>query len=277
MKRTALYLALQLVACAVLVACGTSQNYLEASRPVFRGDFQRAPKGFDGALKVVSYNISFALNIEQAIHELTTVEALMNADIILLQEMDETGTEAIARALDYQYAYIPATVHPRHDRNFGNAILSRWPIEHVGRVVLPHVHPINQQQRIATRANVRVSNLLVQTYSVHTETFAATVDQRQDQVNALVEDIGNDAPFAVVGGDFNTGSQSTLSYLDESLGSVGLIRATEGIGSTAQYGPLQLSLDHIYGRGFQVLDAGKVESATASDHLPIWTMLRAKS
>jgi endonuclease/exonuclease/phosphatase family metal-dependent hydrolase len=148
-------------------------------------------------------------------------------------------------------------------------------MEDVDKVVLPHVHPINQQQRIATRATVRVGQLPVLAYSVHTETFAATAGQRQDQVDALVKDIGVDAPLVVVGGDFNTGSPCSQQYLDNSMESIGLTRATKGIGGTAQYGPVELQLDHIYTRGFRVLDAGKVEGATASDHLPIWTLLRA--
>ena len=55
-----------------------------------------------GAIKVVSYNISFAEHIDLAIQELGEFE---DADVILLQEMDEAGTELVAKSLKYDYVY----------------------------------------------------------------------------------------------------------------------------------------------------------------------------
>ena len=52
---------------------------------------------------------------------------LANPDIVLLQEMDEAGTAAIADSLGMNWIYYPASVASHHD--FGNAILSCWPLE----------------------------------------------------------------------------------------------------------------------------------------------------
>ena len=60
----------------------------------------------------------------------------------------------------------------------------------------------------------------------------------------------------------------------------GFIRASEGIGYTAQEGPfgvIELELDHIFTKGMTVIDAGKVEATVASDHLPIWLIAKIRS
>jgi endonuclease/exonuclease/phosphatase family metal-dependent hydrolase len=59
-----------------------------------------------------------------ALAELREIENQRALDIILLQEMDETGAEQIARELRLNYVYFPAAIEPTYDENFGNAILS---------------------------------------------------------------------------------------------------------------------------------------------------------
>ena len=46
-----------------------------------------------------------AKEIEAAIAELQSSEELRQADVLMLQEMDETGTAQIARELGYNYGY----------------------------------------------------------------------------------------------------------------------------------------------------------------------------
>jgi endonuclease/exonuclease/phosphatase (EEP) superfamily protein YafD len=51
------------------------------------------------------------------------------------------------------------------------------------------------------------------------------------------------------------------------------------MGATQQLDPLGLlkfELDHIFSRGFEVMSAGKVKEAKASDHIPVWTVLKIK-
>lgn len=49
------------------------------------------------------------------------------------------GTKSIARALDMSYIYYPAIFRHRSAKDFGNAVLSRWPIISDAKIVLPHV------------------------------------------------------------------------------------------------------------------------------------------
>jgi len=76
--------------------------------------------------------------VDEAIKNMRDNSNLSGANIILLQEMDETGTEKIAKSLHYDYIHYPATVHPQTGRNFGNAILSKWPLQDVKKILLPY-------------------------------------------------------------------------------------------------------------------------------------------
>jgi endonuclease/exonuclease/phosphatase family metal-dependent hydrolase len=260
-------------ACILLASCGLANNYLDALEPQFIGDFSDQSSDFSGTIKVVSYNISFAKNIDPAIYELSEFDDLKDADIILLQEMDETGTEAIAQALGYNFVYYPASIHNRHDKNFGNAILAKWPIHASEKIILPHKSPRNQEIRIAVKAIVTIDGLEILTYSVHTETFWLGPEKRDAQIDTLVESIDPGYQYIVVGGDFNTLTPGSIKELEESFSRVGMERATQGVGYTAQYGPLTFALDHIFTNGMTVIEAGKSEAVEASDHLPIWTKL----
>ncbi len=260
-------------ACILLASCGPANNYLDALEPQFIGDFSDQSSDFSGTIKVVSYNISFAKNIDPAIYELSEFDDLKDADIILLQEMDETGTEAIAQALGYNFVYYPASIHNRHDKNFGNAILAKWPIHASEKIILPHKSPRNQEIRIAVKAVVTIDGLEILTYSVHTETFWLGPEKRDAQIDTLVKSIDPGYQYIVVGGDFNTLTPGSIKELEESFSGIGMERATQGVGYTAQYGPLKFALDHIFTDGMTVIEAGKSEAVEASDHLPIWAKL----
>jgi hypothetical protein len=123
-------------------------NYNDESEPVFIGSFAETPPDFSEDLTVISSNTHFVENIGLAIEELGEIP---NIDILLLQEVDEIETERIARALKQNYVYYPASVHTKHDKNFGNAILSNWPIKESEKLILPHENPKNGQIRIAGR------------------------------------------------------------------------------------------------------------------------------
>jgi endonuclease/exonuclease/phosphatase (EEP) superfamily protein YafD len=41
-------------------------------------------------------------------------------------------------------------------------------------------------------------------------------------------------------------------------------------------GIFRLEMDHIFSRGFEVLETGKVDEAGASDHKPVWAVLKPR-
>lgn len=259
-----------LVACTVVVSCVPAMNYDNPLEPRFAGNFSDERPDFDGTIKVVSYNIGFAENVDRAIHELTEFDELRGADIILLQEMDEAGTRSIAQALRYEFVYYPASVHSYHHKNFGNAILSKWPISDSEKILLPHVNPRNKQRRIAVKAVVNVEQFKVLTYSVHIETFWLGWRKRDAQMAFLVNSIDGSYGHAVVGGDFNTLTPRSIRELEDRFDRIGMERASRGTGCTVTYGFFGFTLDHIFTKGMSVKEAGISEESEASDHVPIW-------
>lgn len=258
---------------AVLTGCRSMKNYQGPNEPLFLGNHAESPPHFDGKIKAVTWNIKFSKEIEQAIAELNTVEELQGADILLLQEMDEAGVEAIARELKYNYVYFPASVHTHHDKNFGNAILAKWPMSAPAKVVLPHANPKNKQTRIASRAIVTVGETELLVYSVHTETFYLSGRKRAEQIGSLERDIGEEKATVIVGGDFNTFTPPGVAALERRLGQIGLTRVSKGSGPTFKYGLLTFTVDHMLAKGVTVSEAGAWSQTEASDHFPVWVNL----
>lgn len=248
-------------------------NYENSLGPIWQGDFAPAAVPFNGRLKVVTYNINFGLEIEKAIEELRTFPSLENADIILLQEMDEEGTDRLAKVLKYNYVYYPASIHS-HGRNFGNAILAKWPLLQPEKILLPHRSLISRQMRIAVKAKLRINQISVLVYCAHTEVYTSTRRHRNEQIQAVADHIDTNHPHVVVGGDFNTVSRRSINRLVGYMAQASLERASKGAGPTVSKMNLTPSAaDHIFTRGFKVVDRGAVRDAQASDHFPVWVEL----
>jgi endonuclease/exonuclease/phosphatase (EEP) superfamily protein YafD len=251
-----------------------AMNYEDPLGPRYEGHFAEQQPVFGGTIKVVTYNINQGQAVDRAIEELGTYQALIDPDILLLQEMDEDGTQRVARALRHNYVYYPASVFHWTQRNFGNAILSKWSLSDPGKIVLPYRGLVNQQLRIAVRATVAVDGMQISTYSVHTETYIIPSPYRKAQVSAIVDDVGNGNGHVIVGGDFNTVSNRSIRRMTGQFSDINLVRATAGLGPTINIFGLQpVALDHIFIRGLKVLAAGKVDTASASDHFPVWVEL----
>lgn len=253
------------------------QSYTHPEGPRYMGRFAEETPEFSGQFKVVTYNIKLGKKLEQAIYELEQEEGLRDADVIFLQEMDPDGVYEMAKRLQYDYIYYPAALHSTHDKGFGNAVLSKWPIKEYQKVVLPHEHPIRKMYRIAVFALLAVGELEVLTSSVHAELYIIGHESKMDQVEEVVKNIGDSFDYVIIGGDFNTDTDYGVLGTERIFRKTGLKRANKGLGYTARGDPISVlkwDFDHIYVRGFEVLDAGKYEEAEASDHLPVWTDLK---
>jgi endonuclease/exonuclease/phosphatase family metal-dependent hydrolase len=223
-----------------------------------------APARFDGALDVVTLNIRFARQIARARQLFERSAELARATLVLLQEMDAEGTDALAAALGMDYVYYPATVHPRTGRDFGNAVLSRWPIASDRKVDLPHLSLRDRSARAATCASVLTPLGSVEVCSVHIATpFELPPGARRAQVRATLDALGGAARI-VLGGDFN-------SYR---LGGLAAGRAfdwpTRSIGATLGF----FSVDHILVQGLRASRVGKLaDTRGATDHAAVWARL----
>src|SRR5262245_61890875 len=110
---------------ASLAACSPARNYVDPRGPRYTGSFARAPAT---GLLVVTFNVRFAQQIDRTEELFRKDDHLRGATVVALQEMDAPGTERLARELGYDYVYYPSALHPQTSRDFGNAVLSRWPI-----------------------------------------------------------------------------------------------------------------------------------------------------
>ena len=255
---------------ALLTACASTINLLNPTSPKFEGTYAlSAPSSATPSrIRVVSFNIRMADQIGSAIKVLEG-DSLRNADIISLQEMDESGVKRIAQALHLNYVYYPGSIHPARHRYFGPAILSRWPIEESWKIVLPHEAPIRHQRRNATAATIDVGGQCIRVYAVHLETqMRATQRERESQAHAILADAAGAQCPVVVAGDFN--SKAIGKYFEQN----GYAWPTRNVGRTISF----FSWDHIFVRGLVVPDsaAGKVrEIHGASDHRPVWASLNS--
>lgn len=254
----------------------TMENFAESDGPRFAGEFAPKPAGFDGELKVIAWNIRFAEDVETAVTELQAIPDLQDADILLLQEMDEQGVDKIARELGYNYVYYPASLHSHHNRNFGNAILAKWPITNDKKLLLPYENPSNEQTRIAVRGTVNIDGQEVLVYSVHTETYWLSQRKRNEQAAAIAADILSQPrpDKVIVGGDFNAVTDPDVADLDEIFAEAGLERVSAGAGSSVEVAGIGIEADHLFASSFTPMDNGTYPDTTASDHFPVWTLLK---
>jgi endonuclease/exonuclease/phosphatase family metal-dependent hydrolase len=246
--------------------CATAFNYT-GQGPRYAGGLTPRPASDAAVLHLVTFNIQFARQIDSAIVLFGSAAPLEQADVVTLQEMDAPGTSRIAQALGMSYVYYPATVHPQTGRDFGNAILSRWPIIADAKIVLPHLARFGKTERIATAATILVGDTPVRVYSVHLATFMSEgPGSRRDQVAAVLADAAV-YPRVVVSGDMNNHG-------------IGREFVAHGFRWPTEHNPHTEHLwnwDHVFLKGLVLSDSGATgvirDNHHASDHKPVWAVI----
>jgi endonuclease/exonuclease/phosphatase family metal-dependent hydrolase len=260
--------AVAIIALFLLASCRTGRSYLDPAGPRYAGA-PRTPVQTASAsdtLLFVSFNIEFAKRVDSAIAALASDSVLRRADVLMLQEMDEEGTRRIAEAFGLWYVYYPAIHHNRTRRNFGNAVLSRWPIIADAKIILPHTSRYAGTHRIATAATINVGQDTIRVYSTHLGTPAdVSSSARKNQLRTIVADAARHKRV-VIGGDMNESD-------------VGAVAREAGYSWPTESGPRTTLLgrwDHIYMKGVKTPDSagsGTVNDVRgSSDHRPIWVI-----
>jgi endonuclease/exonuclease/phosphatase family metal-dependent hydrolase len=268
MSRRNVRIALATAALAGLAGCATARNYDDLAGPILVGP-PVAPRERIGDVRLVTFNIKFAEHADRAADLLSRPGPLRDADVVVLQEMDGPGTETIARALGFNFVYVPAAVHPSSQRDFGVAILTPWAIDDVRKILLPHLHRIRKMRRTAAVATVHTPSGPVRVYAIHFETpYGASASGRRDQARTIAGDAADFAGPVAVAGDFNgTAGADEL----EKAGFTWLTRAVRNTMGVFDF-------DHILVRGLcaaAVPPAAKAPDATeASDHVPVWAVVK---
>jgi endonuclease/exonuclease/phosphatase family metal-dependent hydrolase len=258
-----------IIALVLVGGCRTGRDYASATGPRYAGAPPTAAaesRTHPDRLRIVSFNIEFARRIDGAIALLASDPALRGADVILLQEMDAAGTQRVAHALGMWYVYYPVIFHRRTRRDFGNAVLSRWPIVDDAKLVLPHPSRYARTHRSATAATLRVGASRVRVYSTHLGTVADIgAGRREDQLRAILADAADHA-VVVIGGDLNDAT-------------IGIVAEEAGYSWPTRDGPRTTRFgrwDHVFLKGLDSPDTAAsgtvIDAHRVSDHRPVWAV-----
>jgi endonuclease/exonuclease/phosphatase family metal-dependent hydrolase len=256
-----------LLLAALATGCAHGVNYADPAGPRFGG----SPAGpvavqasRPGAVRVASFNAGYAEHMDGIVALFEGDSALRRADVVVLQEMNERAAQRIADALGMHWIYYPATHHPVPNDNFGNALLSRWPITQDAKLILPHRSWSRGTQRAAVLGTVHVGGRPVRVVALHLSTpLEVWFSGQRDQAEVILGAVEG-WEHVVVAGDWNSGG---LAGLFEEHG---FSWPTNGLGATHHL----WGLDHVVARGFVPVGRGKVEdNRGTSDHKPVWVEL----
>jgi len=270
-----LHILILVIVCADLTSCRTAFhfiNYNILDTPRYSSTVSAEYRGtYRETIKVVSYNIKHSKKIKKAIKLLQGNEELAGADIVLLQEMTPKAVEKIATALGYGYIFYPAVMHPILKENFGNAVLSKWPIQYDQNIIFPPIKE-KHRHRIAVAAKLLVNNQEVLVYSLHMGVFMKPY-QRSERVQGILDKIPGNIKYVIVAGDFNTITQKNQDEVIKTFLEADFEYATDNVDWTYKHWYLfnqKATFDHIFSKGMKKIRSGKINDRGPSDHLPIW-------
>lgn len=250
-----------------------------------------------GVLRLATYNIHRAIGVDRRFRpeRIALLLAEHDADVVLLQEVDEGVPRSrelnlareLAEALDYPFFSLGHNVRVRAGGRYGNATLSRFPIEQAINIDLT----VGRRKRRGcqhTRIRLPGSGAArhVEIFNLH---LGLSARERRQQIGLLASaaDFATLDPRAccLVGGDFNDWRSLLRPVFTELLGfRCASDRQTRG-GPRAMKTYPSLSprggLDKIYYRGaVDVVSAYPCRhqlARLASDHLPLLVELKLVS
>jgi len=230
-------------------------------------------KGTNLALNVVTYNIhkGFSQFHQLRVHEAREQLRALGPDLVFLQEVQGMHDRNAKRFEDWpekpQYDFLAEAVwgstaygsnvaygHGHH----GNAILSRFPIEH------PHNQDVTQmrfERRGLLHCAIRVPGLTAEIHCVcaHLSIFARSRRKQLDALAGYLEDRVDPAFPLIIAGDFNDWRNEADLLLARRLGLTEVLGGAwgdrESPGRSFPSRHPVLKLDRIYVRGFSVARA----------------------
>lgn len=239
-------------------------------------------------LRVVTYNAHGCVGTDgrRAIERTADVLRACEADVIGLQEIDvgraRSGgldqAEAIALRLGMGHVFGAALYEGRGE--YGNAVLSRYPIEHVRTEKLPTWRPVSEP-RCFVHARIDAPGGELDVVVTH---FGLGPIERMGQARHVameIERATSASGATVLLGDLNCG-RGSIAYrrLTTRLADAQQIARPGRVCATYPSWRPILRIDHVLvGAGLEVLEAhvpmrGLV--VTASDHLPVVASLRLR-
>ena len=226
-------------------------------------------------LRIVTYNIHRSRGMDRRTKPARIAEVLrsIDADIVALQEVIGAGPrggshiEEIGASLGM--GWVMAQTRLLRGHQFGNVVLSRFPITHHAQHDLTWK---SCEERCLQRVDVDVDGRRMHVYNVHLGTAILERRQQAQQLATIVSDKQQSGPKIVLG-DFNEWMRGlTTTLLSAKLQSVDLQQFMRRRRHYPGLFPI-LHLDHIYYDGALEIDHIEVvrtrAALVASDHLPL--------
>ena len=214
--------------------------------------------------RLMTYNVHQGFNASQipALDEIVATIAQESPDVLILQEVvrgwmiDEQHDvlSALSQRLEMHYTFLPTI-----GDLYGNAVLSRYPMEVTKRVAYAPGPTLRNQPRGALF--VRIGDLLV--VGTHLDHTSDGTFVRQDQVRTILREIG-DATSVVVAGDLNAEPGDIEIRLFDQAGFQDLGQSA-GPTTTGEDPPKRI--DYVWGIGVAGAQAHTTaENNLSSDH-----------
>lgn len=235
------------------------------------------------ALRVVTYNVHGCVGADglRSVERIAEVLRACDADVIGLQEIDvgraRSGgvdqAEAIALRLGMSAVFGAALYDGRGE--YGNAVLSRHPIEHVRTERLPTWRAVSEP-RCFVRARVDDPEGAIDVLVTH---FGLGPIERLAQARRVAGVLARAPACTVLLGDLNC-SRLSPSYrrLARVARDAQLAPVVRSVRATYPAGRAWLRIDHVLvARGLEVVGVEVPDdalAASASDHLPVVATLR---
>lgn len=225
-------------------------------------------------IKVMTYNIHRGVNRDNELNLDGIVEAVRNsgAEIIALQEVERYSVRTkfqdqigyIADKLSMQYVF-GKSVNILNGQ-FGNAILSKYPIEEYEVRELPS----KGEKRTLLRARLDVYGNKISFYNTH---LGLKQSERDKQIEEILKIAGDGNNF-ILAGDFNE-KVDKLGAITQKYGDCASFENNDSKATFVNEG-LSERIDYIFtSKGFEV-KSYNVPISDASDHYPVVTTLKFK-
>ncbi|CAJ1003208.1 MULTISPECIES: endonuclease/exonuclease/phosphatase family protein [Bacillales] len=211
-------------------------------------------------IRVVSYNIHSGRDLfwRKRLNEMAATLREMQADVIGLQEVHQNGKYGfqaayLADALEYEFAFAPSITIA--DGHYGNALLTRLPVEHVGRLDLP----AKKEKRCALQATLSCAGIHISCWVTHCSLNQAS---RLAQIKLLTDKAAKMNTPLLLMGDFNAVNVSFAPMLTDCALATGQDRL-------ATLPTFRRRIDYLFASSHWRIIHYDVAPVKWSDHLPI--------
>jgi endonuclease/exonuclease/phosphatase family metal-dependent hydrolase len=238
------------------------------------------------SLRVMAYNLHHGEGVDGRL-DLERIAAVIrgaNPDLVALQEVDRkaTRTGGIDQAAEYArltglHVWYGGAM-PFQGGEYGQALLSRWPLEEPRVVRLPGT--AGREPRIAVSAFIQVPGLgRIRWVGLHLDASREDGD-RWEQAGALLKEWEQDPTPTLLAGDFNATPESRVMRRLLDPGTPWEDTAGTSAAPTIPAEAPRSRIDFVLAspRGFwKTLESKVIPEAVASDHRPLIVTLQKAS